>query len=361
MEARKLDFIDRMRGLAILMVIAVHYVQMFATPAIRKIGFSGEVGVQLFFVASAFTLCRSADQRRDERHPVRNFYIRRYFRIAPLYYLAIAGYAALYLWAGKGGNYTPGNILANVLFVHGVVPSAQNTVVPGGWSIGAEMLFYVMFPWLYRTVEAAWLRWGNRALVLALALALAIALAWQAGYRLHTGRWVGNADFAYCLILNQLPVFMLGIAYYLAVWRGGAFAPHALRDWAGFVVLFGICAAIIALRIGPMFGPLSTIAALASLFLANVLRAQDKAGGWLVAVGKVSYSLYVLHFAVVWQPSAWVVHAVGGLVQAEWALMVPLYVVDVALLYAIARLTLRWIENPANTLARRIIARFETP
>jgi peptidoglycan/LPS O-acetylase OafA/YrhL len=48
-------------------------------------------------------------------------------------------------------------------------------------------------------------------------------------------------------------------------------------------------------------------------------------------------------------------------VYAEWALMVPLYVVDVALLYAIARLTLRWIENPANGVARRIIARFETP
>ena len=32
--------------------------------------------------------------------------------------------------------------LANVLFIHSWVPSAQNTVVPGGWSIGVEAASY---------------------------------------------------------------------------------------------------------------------------------------------------------------------------------------------------------------------------
>ena len=66
---------------------------------------------------------------------MRNFYIRRYFRIAPLYYLGIVAYAALYISAGKGSSYTAGNILANVFFVHGVIPSANNSIVPGGFEV----------------------------------------------------------------------------------------------------------------------------------------------------------------------------------------------------------------------------------
>lgn len=46
-------------------------------------------------------------------------------------------------------------MLAKVGFVHGLVPSANNTVVPGDGSIGTEMLFClilpVRFPWLAQT------------------------------------------------------------------------------------------------------------------------------------------------------------------------------------------------------------------
>ncbi|MDP3906844.1 acyltransferase [Novosphingobium sp.] len=361
MPVQKLDFVDRMRGLAILAVIAVHYAQMFASPALKIIGATGQVGVQLFFVASAFTLCLSADQRAGEAHGVRNFYIRRYFRIAPLYYLGIAAYSALYIGVGKGANYTADNILANVFFVHGVIPSANNSIVPGGWTIGAEMLFYFIFPALYWAVERSWRRFGARVLAGWMAFALLVALGWHFGYRLETGRWIANNQFPYTVFIAQFPVFMIGIVYYLAAWRGDALAPHRLRDGLLAIAGFSLCSWVIVADVRPLYGVLPTFAGIASVFLANWLRGQNAQGGWLVAIGKVSFSLYVLHFLLVWQPSAWVIWWFEGDPLSEWLIALPLFAINVLVLFWAGRITLRFIETPANNLARALIRRLDKP
>lgn len=356
MSARKLDFIDRARGIAILMVIAVHYAQAFASTAIHRGAMAGQFGVQLFFIASAFTLCHSADHRRDERHRLRNFYLRRYFRIAPLYYLGIVLYAAIFAGEPRAAAYTPFNVAANVLFVHGLVPSANNIIVPGGWTIGAEMLFYLAFPALYLGVRRGWERWGGRALVLAVTVSLLVALGWNFGWRLAMGRWIGNSDFGYCAIPAQLPVFVMGIAYYLHAWKGEGMPRRPGRDAAVALGLLAVCAWVLIARIGPLYGLAPSLAGIGAVFAVNWLRAHEDEGGWLSEVGKVSYSLYIIHFALVWRPGAWLVQSFGGDAQAEWALAVPLYITEVALLYLVARLTLRIIEQPGNALGRRIIA-----
>ena len=55
----------------------------------------GKYGVQLFFIASAFTLFLSRHRRSEVGN--KNFFIRRFFRIAPMYYLGII----LYLFVFK--------------------------------------------------------------------------------------------------------------------------------------------------------------------------------------------------------------------------------------------------------------------
>jgi peptidoglycan/LPS O-acetylase OafA/YrhL len=57
--SKKFDYIDAIRGLAIFMVIVLHtgqYGTSIGSSLTNKILANGARGVQLFFVASAFTL-----------------------------------------------------------------------------------------------------------------------------------------------------------------------------------------------------------------------------------------------------------------------------------------------------------------
>ena len=180
-DTKKYAYIDAMRGFAILLVILVHTSQSIAdkTPAVMSAAL-GQFGVQLFFVASALTLCLSYEQRLDEKHRLVAFLLRRWFRIAPLYligillYFLVSAYREIYLglFCDFYRDYTLLNILSNVLLLHGLIPSANNNVVPGGWSIGTEVLFYLMFPLLFwwlgnlRRILLAWV--GHVAALLCL-------------------------------------------------------------------------------------------------------------------------------------------------------------------------------------------------
>ncbi|WP_091134607.1 acyltransferase family protein [Flavobacterium anhuiense] len=91
-----LDYIDVIRGIAILMVVITHTAQqgLVKLPHLLSVFLSfGARGVQIFVIASAFTLFRSYKKRNKiEKSPVKNFFIRRFFRIAPIYYLGIIYY-----------------------------------------------------------------------------------------------------------------------------------------------------------------------------------------------------------------------------------------------------------------------------
>lgn len=68
-----LPWIDALRGLAILMVLANHVALVVPglSAPLEMLARFGQMGVQLFFVASAYTLCLSWQQRRaDDTQPV---------------------------------------------------------------------------------------------------------------------------------------------------------------------------------------------------------------------------------------------------------------------------------------------------
>jgi len=88
---KKLAHIDSLRGIAILLVIFVHTAQ--SVPDMPRWALNitkyGQLGVQLFFVLSAITLIYSTQQREGESSHLKKYFIRRFFRIAPLYYVGI--------------------------------------------------------------------------------------------------------------------------------------------------------------------------------------------------------------------------------------------------------------------------------
>jgi len=300
MHPNKLLFVDSMRGWAILMVIACHQALEFhlAKP-LKLLASYGQAGVFLFFLASAFTLSNSAVLRTDEPHAVRNFFIRRYFRIAPLYYLGIAFYAGLMLllpgYAGGLTDVSSASLAANLALVHGLIPQLFNGAVPGGWSIGTEWIFYAIFPALFALCGKLESVWGWRALIPP--LLLLAALSFGSVFVITGGVENRVFYFWYCSLITQLPIFLIGIILFFAT-QAGSLAPKLMRDIPLFLVASGGAIWILHAR-WMLLLPLSS--AISFVFLFNILRATSVRYALVERIGRASYSMYVFHvfFAVV--------------------------------------------------------------
>lgn len=120
--------------------------------------------VSLFFTLSGFliTYLLLQEQKVAEDINVGKFYLRRIFRIWPLYYLiAIVGFVIFPIIFGK--NYflstlypeypdTPMSVGAKLLLIFFLLPNFSGVTAPMGhlWSIGVEEQFYAFWPWVVR-------------------------------------------------------------------------------------------------------------------------------------------------------------------------------------------------------------------
>jgi len=299
-----------MRGLAILLVIAVHVHQVIpGTSSYARIAMYGQMGVQLFFVASAFTLCNSYAYDRGKPHMMARFWIRRYFRIAPGYYFGIILYLIVGAITGfQRGSHTLPNILSNILLVNGLTPTgANNQVVPGGWSIGTEVLFYLLFPLLYS---------GYLKIRCKIWYYLVPPIYLGAFYSLirvlylfpsSLGSWhplllIANNSFSYFSIFNQLPVFLVGMSLWFLYTRGEFQRIKVWQAVIGAAVLN--CAGVVFFfRNGATWQPFIPVPFVSALGMASifvVLQRTKSNFTILKRVGLVSYSGYLLNALLIY-------------------------------------------------------------
>jgi peptidoglycan/LPS O-acetylase OafA/YrhL len=360
----KFEFIDSIRGVAILMVILVHVALSVKTesPVVRNLAAYGQMGVQLFFVASAYTLTHSWLKRLDEPNRLRNFAIRRFFRIAPVYYLGIALYCGVSVFENYYMNgtlapeesYSGINILVNLLFLNGFYPPANNTIVPGGWSIGTEMAFYVVFPLLMQLVYLRGKK-GRFWYWLSPCIGLFVAHLLLAGIYLLTGGWVQNNNFYYFSIVNQLPVFLLGISFYFLQVQ----AAWPVRSARANLMLFLLFSALSgwAWQSPLLFSLIPFVAGISFLFLIKFFELAPAANGrWLQEVGKASYSIYLFHFLFALKAVPLISHLfpVEERLGGDVALCIY-YVLTVVFSFGMAKISERFIERRFIYIGRQII------
>lgn len=340
--------LDFLRGLAIAGVMAIHVSQSFPS-GIRAIDFSfmcGWVGVNVFYFVSALTMCLMWTQRASETNPTRKFYIRRFLRIAPLFWLAIPVYLVV---NGVGPSYDAPNgigplqVILTATFLHGFWPDAVNSVVPGDWSIAAEMTFYLIFPFVITAFGS------RRHLYLALAIVLHLVNVclfkpWAfAQFSAYYGP--GNEAFVWNALhisfLNQLPIFLVGCALFFALRDG-----FAKSDAAIFAVFIALSFAADRATGSHEFNYLMINLVLGAL-VAGCIRLAIR---WqpIEALGRNSYSMYLSHFAVIYGlRQVWPI--TDGLVSLLIA-----YAVTAALSYLVARATWHLVERRAQDLAHRL-------
>lgn len=361
MDTQKLGFIDAVRGVAILLVVLVHQSGAVADIAPlsalgHQIGEYGHMGVQMFFVASALTLGLSYARRRTEDQALVRFYVRRLFRIAPMYWLAIGLYFIIAVAITRSSEaFTPLNVAANATFIHGFVPGAINDVVPGGWSIAGEMFFYAWFPAAF--VAAAWVydRHGVWPLIIITGLVFGTyAVAWHVIPQ-FTVYQITRGNIFYYWAPAQIPVFLIGLTGYFA-WRTWTPAKAGVNLTA-FTLL--TAATVLMWQSGYIaaFAWVPSIAAVSFVFLLRGLATLSRLPSWLQEVGRASYSMYILHFIVVWFGAPIAIRWVADFVPTGDAVLLITYPMTALVAFGMAWISTRTIEAWGIDQGRKLIQR----
>jgi peptidoglycan/LPS O-acetylase OafA/YrhL len=309
-----------LRGIAILGVVAVHSSQQVKglNTTVAWIFNFGQTGVQLFFVASAISLCLSSTQRNEKSSIY--FFIRRFFRVAPLFYLAIIFY---FLWRVcieyyKLGvvvipdNYSIRAVIETIFFVHGFDPKNFNYVVPGGWSIGVEMSFYAIFPILFfiqsKYKKSKFIIFSAFIFLVCLLIKNFLIYDVQPIFieKGYIKEFALDYGFLGASILNQISVFLIGIICYQYI-----YCPSKLSRYTKRITSLAIPLIIVSCFLlnsqsyvrTPLTGLIyPVILAMAFAVIAIKLSTINEFTGQipklLIEVGKVSFSMYIIHFFI---------------------------------------------------------------
>ena len=158
--------LDGVRGLAILLVLLVHFTPDYLMPNrplewAKKAMFAGWTGVDLFFVLSGFLITGILLRVRDTPRWVRNFYWRRALRILPLYMgslVIVFGILPLIVRPGRDPEFDAMQTIqgwfwvhaANVaIYFHSFASTASHTTnISHLWSLAVEEHFYLLWPFL---------------------------------------------------------------------------------------------------------------------------------------------------------------------------------------------------------------------
>ncbi|MDH5856416.1 acyltransferase family protein [Lampropedia aestuarii] len=343
--------LDHVRALAALLVIAWHFmhgangspVPFGIAPSVFPLAIfsEGHTGVALFMSLSGYLFARLLEGRSVHYG---RFLFNRALRLLPLLLLVFLIVGVMHALKGHS---LPDYL--NSLQQGFWKPSWPN----GGWSIAVELHFYLLLPvLLWLCAKSPW--WLVAILVLALSVR---ALLWQTQ---------GEVQFlAYFTILGRIDQFLLGmlachwrrhlsdrhaialsiaIAFSLLYWwfahSGGFYLrpsfPSPARLWIVLPLLEGLTFACLIAWYDTSFHATAKPGKFSS--------AIDKLSRWVAKAGAYSYSVYLLHFFVVFAAAEFIDTHIMHIHNFYWALLWSF--VFYGLMLIPAHLSYRWIEVP---------------
>lgn len=319
--------LDAIRGIAILLVLAVHSGRVLPGGLVP----GGVLGVDLFFVLSGFLITSLLlnEWDRDGRISFGGFYRRRALRLLPalVVMLGVVTVVAAFTVDDFRGEFVW--VLSSLAYVTNLASLQERGIgaenLQHMWSLSQEEQFYLVWPLLLVLVLRARVR--PRTLAVALGGLTVTVIAYRAlletagaslGYL-----WYAPDTRSDGLILGCLAgvLFSYGLVRQIPLWLPS-------------VLLVPACIAVVALSLEsrwhavlllPAFCISATVVLLASVLHPRwwFTRLIDRA--WLRGLGKISYGLYLWH---------WPIFFAFG-----WKLGLPL-----ALLVAL--LSYRFVEQP---------------
>lgn len=329
-----------------MLVVACHLIERLVKRDLYPIEYRdlawslGEVGVATFFAISGFIMVHTTLDGFGDRGKAVQFIRRRFFRIAPLYYLTTLG-MVIFKSAVDSAYSMPsfGEIAKSLAFVPYQDSEGLMRPVYGlGWTLEYEMYFYLLFA----VCMCFWARIGLAVVILVLCLQVGFGSHLVEKVGAHTELGVIIAYFAEPIVLY----FVIGIAIAVFFRISGGPSETPLPDAAlctiGFLVMLGAA-------IDPTVPRYLAIAVTVSLLALLRSRKQSRLfSSFFRICGDASYSIYLTHSFILGAIALLFVKAgAGGIL----ALLLYMSVAGLICL-GVGWLTWRLVEKPIAGVLR---------
>ena len=343
--------LDGLRGASALLVFVFHFLSsipyygLSAPPAIVRVStFLCVLSVDVFFAASGFILMGSLERIRAEAagrgaHVAPDFYLRRFFRIVPLWWLVIT----IELFRQ---HLTAGVYLVNLTFLFGFLSfDPRYLPILVAWSLFAEVTFYAALP-----VVSRWVR-GVGSAMMVFAVTVVLSRLWER----HAGA-VGIPSANHFIDDFPLAVFK----YFTLGMLVRVLHPHVAARrlwWLDAAAVAGVVATTFTLR---LVTPTVFLLLLAALTPGSRV-ARCLSVGPLVFAGVHCYFIYLTHNQWFIEPMLDLVLRVlprtaltgwGG----PWPALIA-FVLALALCLVAARVSMKVFETPMIEWGKRLAAR----
>ncbi|RUQ67026.1 acyltransferase [Brucella abortus] len=291
MTGSRLQHVDAMRAIAVLLVVWTHYAeafanfsgsQLFLNDIQRSVNF-GRIGVVIFFAISGFLIPSSL---KGEKLPgTRRFIIRRFFRLYPAYWVSLPlGYTAV--WWLNDRSLPASDIVAGFSMVQGVLGFEH--IMGHYWTLETELFFYFGCLVLFWTGTIR--KFGTIA---GMSAVLGLAFCVVSAFHIVPDNWHG----AYKGLLFHLSIMFWGACVRCAYDGLTSRKENAgLIALTGFLLLLGMAIftkGVLASEHSHIASGLAyMVGLLAFLFFLTCWKIHNGVASWL---GKISYSLYLLH------------------------------------------------------------------
>jgi peptidoglycan/LPS O-acetylase OafA/YrhL len=352
---KPLKSLTGLRFFAAFTVVMLHFGLPRGHGFARNIVLHGFVAVTLFFVLSGFILTyKYFDDSGNIRTSKYDFWVARFARIYPVYMLGFvlfAPYAYTNLvQSGSPSSWADFSIFAAETL--GLVQSWSNPAIgvwnPPGWSLSAEVFFYLLFPIIAPVI----LKLRFRPLVLVAVTLWVASIGAQFAYlgSAHYDRkfWMFNP-------LVRLPEFLLGIVL-ARLWRNrrlGRFDVYSGRIAIGTTALILVLLAFPADEIWFANGMMAPAMMLLIYCLASGrgVAARRLGSRPMILLGESSYALYLLHWPLFLALRSYLADDLQLIHRGP-----ILFFVCAVLVIAASIVTFKFLERPANHFIRKALA-----
>lgn len=303
--------IDILKGIAMIMVILVHYEQSFSMSN-YYLGYL-QKGCSIFFVCSGFGIISLINKKYTNmelnKKELIDYYFSRFKALAAGWHLAFLFIfivnSLMILKTGEtlnfGFNRDVLSIVINLLFLNGLFPHSCNNVMPGGWYIGTLSILYFFTPFIFKYLNNS----KNRKRFYIISSAFGIVLWGIFKLKISSFSYEGFSGFFF---LVRYPEYILGMMLYYDL-KENNLSNQQIKLCLPIGILMFLVAFILFNIDFPLNGTLSGwITALGTyliLYYMMTLEQQNMlsaryGGDLLASFGKNSYGIYLLHAFYAW-------------------------------------------------------------